>query len=197
MIGYLALGVALGIASSLPPGPCGLAIMSTVSHGGTARRALATAAGGAVGDLVYSTLGLVGIGSLIARAAVALQATSGAVMIAFGGAKLLERPPARPPADHPSQGFALGLGLVLANPAALVTWVVVVGAHLAGAPIAARACTVAGITLGSFVWFATVGRLARAGRPDRLLRLSAALGAVLVGVGVISLARAAEALFSS
>lgn len=197
MIAYLALGVALGVASSLPPGPCGLAIISTVSRRASVRRTLAIAAGGAAADLVYAGLGVCGIGPLIARAAVALQAASGAAMIAFGCVKLLEQPPALPPCEHASRGFALGLGLVLANPAALVTWVVVVGAHLAGASLAERAATVAGITLGSFAWFAALGRLARGGRPERLVRLSAVLGGVLVCVGAVSLARAAGAMFAA
>jgi threonine/homoserine/homoserine lactone efflux protein len=187
---YLALGFVLGIASSLPPGPCGLAILSSVSAGGSQRRALAIAAGGALADLVYATLGLVGIAPLLARWTGALEAISGVVMIGYGGAKLLERP-MPPHAERASRGLGIGFALVIGNPAALVTWVVVVGSRFAGASPLDRACTVAGIALGTFTWFCVVARFARIGR---FTRLPALLGAGLVCVGAVSLARAAETL---
>jgi threonine/homoserine/homoserine lactone efflux protein len=189
---FLVLGIVLGIASSVPPGPCGLAILSGVSAGGSQRRAVATALGGALADVVYATLGVIGIAPLLAPWTALLQAISGVVLIGYGGAKLLERPMPRRD-DHPGRGLGVGFALVIGNPAALITWVLVVGSRLGAASPAERACTVAGIGLGTFAWFCIVARLAR-GR-DRLARISAMLGAVLVCVGAVTLARAAEAVF--
>jgi threonine/homoserine/homoserine lactone efflux protein len=194
VIAALALGLVLGIASSLPPGPCGLAIVATVAAGGSQRRAIATAFGGALGDLAYSTLGLIGIAPWLAPWTGLLEAISGVVMIGYGATKLRGR--VTPVGtDHAARGVGVGFVLVLGNPAALITWVVIVGARLATATLATRACVVVGITLGTFTWFSLIARLARRGTRGGLARISAVLGAVLMCIGVVSLARAAETWF--
>lgn len=193
----LLLGLALGVASSVVPGPCGLSIIDGVVRGEPMRRAVATACGGALGDIVYASIGVGGVGPLLARDPVlphVLQAISGAVLVAYGITKLVVPPPPRATVvrarGNARRGVALGFSLVAGNPAALVTWVIVVGSLLATATTAERWATVAGIGIGTAAWFTGLAYAARRGATTRaglLVLLTKAVSIVLVGYGVVIL----------
>ena len=202
MPAYALFGFALGIVTSLPPGPCGLAIVTTIVRRESMRRALATAAGGALGDVVYSTLGMLGIGALFdtyPAIPLAMQLASGVAMIGYGALQLGGRPDVEvdirsPRGESVVLGVAVGLGCVLANPAALLVWVVVVAGAI-GAPGPAAACaTIAGIGAGTFTWFAIVAHLVRAGRRRNIAHLGTIASALVVGGGILAIARATCAL---
>jgi len=184
-IALILVAAAVGCGSSLLPGPCNLAIVDGAVRGVPRRRQLATAAGGALGDLVYATLGAAGGGALLARSATALQIIAGLVFVILGTHRLLAS--SQPQVDRRGGGLVVGASLVLANPGVLITWSVVVAA-LAGAHAPAlRLAVVLAIAAGSFGGFVLIGRLP----VSRLPGLRTAIGAMLVVLGVTSLARAA------
>jgi arginine exporter protein ArgO len=131
-----------------------------------------------------------------------LHATGGLVMIGYGAVLFRRRPvmvgseeqrPVGPGRGELRRGVALGLATTLLNPSALVTWVVIVGAHATDITRAQAAAWVSGIVVGAFAWFLVVVFLALRGR--RALRgkaawLTYATGVVLVATGLFSLARA-------
>jgi threonine/homoserine/homoserine lactone efflux protein len=211
MLLHLVLGFALGALSSLVPGPCGLAVMTAASRRGLART-LAIAAGGGLGDGTYATLGLVGIAPLVAHHPIVpavLQAASGLALLAFGLARLARRSPlthaahavqtrtddATPPrARDIATGLVVGLGTVIANPGALLSWTAVVGALLTGATALDAAAIAIGIAAGSAAWLALLGVLARrrpTSRGDLLHRIGAAVAILLLLSGAVALVRAA------
>ncbi len=195
MLGALALGVALGVASSVVPGPCGLAVLAAARDHGLAR-AVATAFGAALGDALYATLGIVGIGSVLARHPAipsVLLAISGAFLIGFGVMSLRGRSTAGAARASSLGGVGVGLGCLLGNPGALVTWTVIVGAQLAGASPLEQASAIAGIATGTFAWFTGLARLSARGDHGalgNLPRLTAVASALLIAFGVVSLTRA-------
>lgn len=195
LVGHLALGIALGAGTSVLPGPCGVAVLDAANRRGLPR-AIATSAGAALGDFTYATLGVLGVGRWLARypeVPPVLRTLSAIALVAFGLAYLRRRP-TREVAGTTFGGFAVGFLTLLANPGALVTWVVVVGGLLAGAPIEAQWCAVIGIALGTFTWFSLVAHLAVRGR--HLLaspRLPAICGGLLIACGIVSLVRAGVA----
>lgn len=195
------LGVALGVASSVVPGPCGLAILDGAVRGVPIRRGVATACGGALADVVYASLGVAGLAPLLARDPVlpnVVQLCSGGVLIAYGTVRLVARThrvprEAAPPHGQARRGVLVGFSLVAGNPAALVTWVVVVGSLLATASAAERWAAIAGIGVGTASWFTGLAYAARRGAAARrvpLQRLARALGAVLVGYGALTVLQA-------
>ncbi len=211
MLLHVLLGLALGVGSSVLPGPCNLAVITAASRHGL-RRALGTGLGAALGDTTYAALGILGLGPLLARHPAlppVLQAVSGIALIGYGLAHLRARraaPPATGGSDQDPgsgdgvRGLAVGLATLVANPGAIVTWVVIVGSVLAGASATQGWATVAGIGVGSFMWFALVGVVSchgRAHRDDRVHRVTQVVSRILVAYGVVSLVRAAQVWFAS
>jgi threonine/homoserine/homoserine lactone efflux protein len=170
MIGPLLLGLALGVGSSVLPGPCGLAVLAAAQMHGKAR-AVATAIGTALGDAIYASLGVAGAGRVFAahpRLVPLVQLISGVLIIAY--AVYMLRRPRVATCDVKVvirggawRGLLLGLGLALANPAVLVTWVLLVGSALGSARAAGQVAAVVGIAMGTTIWFSAVGVLARRG----------------------------------
>ena len=58
----------------------------------------------------------------------------------------------------------IGLGLVIANPASVVTWVVIVGGFMGHASRLEGMSLVVGVGVGSATWFVLLAHLARRGR---------------------------------
>lgn len=204
MLAYLVLGLVLGAGSSVLPGPCGLAVMNAASRG-RLRRALGVGGGAAVGDATYATLGIVGVGPLLARypsVPPVLQAVSGIALIAYGLRHLLGRRAQTPPTREAGSdrgdlagGLVLGVATLLSNPGSLITWVVIVGSVLAGASPVESAATAIGIGLGSFAWFSLMAIITHRGlgsRGELIARVTTVVSTVLLVGGVLSLLRAAQ-----
>jgi threonine/homoserine/homoserine lactone efflux protein len=154
MVVYYLLGFVLGALSSVIPGPCGLAIISAAARFGR-QRAVATAVGSGLGDLFYATIGVLGIGRLVAgdRALVSvLLAISGLVLIGYGFACVRSRQVTCTRQTRPSGGLLVGFATLVCNPGALVTWSIVVGSQLAGATGHEQLCAALGIGCGSIAW---------------------------------------------
>lgn len=157
----LLIGLALGIGSSLAPGPCGLAVLSAAQHRGRVA-AVATAVGAALGDATYAALGLVGVARAFERwpqLPAVLHAISGAVLIGYGVHVWRARPrgdAARVPEAGPWRGLAIGYSLLVGNPGALLTWTVFVGPAFGDASPGRQIAPVAGIACGTAGWFSLV-----------------------------------------
>ena len=133
MLTYLLLGIALGAGSSVLPGPCSLAVVDAVCRG-QMRRAVRIGLGAGLGDAGFAALGIVGLGAILARHPAVppvLQACGGAALIAHGLRHLRPRPIGLR-VDDVRGGVGVGVAILVSNPAAFVTWVVVVGPLLRG-----------------------------------------------------------------
>lgn len=195
VVSRLALGLALGAASGMLPGPCYLAVLTAARQGRA--RAWATGLGAALGDLGYAALGVSGAGLALARPApiaTALQLLGGLGLVAYGLAqgRARTRPTAEvsdraaaPVGRGVGRGVATGLATVLVNPGALVTWGVLAGSILTAAGSGARWAGVIGVGVGSFAAYAAVGRWGGTGRD--VARVRAVVGRVVVATGAVTL----------
>jgi threonine/homoserine/homoserine lactone efflux protein len=203
---YFLIGIAIGALTGVPIGPVNVAVIDG-AYRHTLRRGMAVGLGGAVGDFGFALMGILGVGPhVIAQPGVKpiLYLISGLVLVVYGILTVRTQPPP-PPTAPPHQsppgkevwsGFTVGLGLIVLNPAAIVTWVVVVGSHV-GEDVEnwegfAAAC---GVFLGSFGWFSFVAYVADKGKRmmgDKAIWIARVVGIALIGYGLFSLVRAAS-----
>lgn len=205
MLTYFLIGVAIGALTGVPIGPVNVAVIDG-AYRHTLRRGMAVGLGGAVGDFCFALIGVLGVGPhLIAQPGVkpVLYLVSGLVLVVYGILTVRSQPPP-PPTAPPHQsppgkevwsGFTVGLGLIVLNPAAIVTWVVVVGSHI-GPDIETweGIAAAVGVFLGSFAWFAFVAYVADKGKRmmgDKAVWIARVVGIALIGYGVVSLYRGA------
>jgi threonine/homoserine/homoserine lactone efflux protein len=201
---FLLIGVAIGAITGVPVGPANLAVIDA-AYRHTMRRAIGVAIGAAVGDTMYAGLGIVGVGPLlVANPAVppVLYMISGVILFGYGALTVRSTPvspaaAAAPKAVLPSQevrsGMTVGLALILLNPAAIVTWVVVVGPYLGGADPLEGLIATAGVGIGSFGWFWFVAYLTTHGKRlmgDKAIWITRGVGLALCGYGAFSIIRA-------
>lgn len=203
VLGFLAIGLGIGVATCIPIGIANVIVIDAAYRHGV-RRAVGAGLGGALADGLYASLGIFGMGPLIGAYPTVprvLHAISGVFLIVYGAILFRSRPvmvgtdePRPVGAGHGElrRGVAIGLATTLLNPSALVTWVVIVGAHATGITRAEAAAWVSGIVVGAFAWFLVVVFLALRGR--RVLRgkaawLTHAVGLIVVGTGLFSLSR--------
>jgi threonine/homoserine/homoserine lactone efflux protein len=149
----------IGLSIAAPVGPIGLLVIQrTLQRGGIV--GLATGLGAAVADAVYGAIGAFGVSSVIA----ALQ--SARVPLALGGGAFLLwlawRTWQAPPADHAAAvgetrglagAFAGTFVLTLSNPATIFSFIAIFGALGASGPMASPLPMIAGVLLGSALWW--------------------------------------------
>jgi threonine/homoserine/homoserine lactone efflux protein len=210
MLGHFLLGAAIGAATGVPIGVVGAAVIDA-AYRHPRRRAVGVGLGGGCGDLVYAALAVLGIGPLLAsspHAQPALFSLSGIALVAYGAVRLRSghAAPSRCAAEehslprhagtnHGRTGFKVGLGLVLANPASVVTWVVIVGAVMGGFGAAEIVVSVLGIGAGSAAWYFVLAHIARRATRslgDRMLWITRTAGAGLMAYGLMTLVRGAH-----
>ena len=203
MLQFFLIGAAIGALTGVPIGPVNVAVIDA-AYRHTLRRGLSVGLGGAIGDFCFSMLGIVGVGPyVISQPGVkpVLYLISGLVLIAYGALTVRSQPPpppAAPPHTVPPgrevwSGFSVGLGLIVLNPAAIVTWVVVVGSHLADATLYEGIAASIGVFLGSLAWFSFVAYVADKGKRlmgDKAVWIARVVGIALIGYGLYSLYRA-------
>ncbi|MBE7448057.1 MAG: LysE family transporter [Kofleriaceae bacterium] len=205
MLTYFLIGVAIGALTGVPIGPVNVAVIDA-AYRHTLRRGMAVGLGGAVGDFGFALAGILGVGPhVIAQPGVkpVLYLISGLVLVGYGLLTVRSQPPPPPTAPPhqvpPSQevwsGFTVGFGLIVLNPAAIVTWVVVVGGHVGHnvQPLEGLAAAT-GVFFGSFGWFSFVAYVADKGKRlmgDKAIWIARVVGIALVGYGLYSLYRAA------
>jgi len=199
---YLIIGLAVGAASCMLPGPCGLAVVGA-AYRCRLRRAVGIAVGAGLGDAAYAALGVAGLGPLLNRNPALLplsQAVSGVALGTYG--LLTVRGRAAPAASaalpepsrgHLRRGLGVGLALVATNPASAFTWVLVAGSLLAGVTPAAAWAATAGIGLGSVGGYLAIAVLTRRGRDTfgaGIHRLTRIAGGLVAATGLLMLAGA-------
>jgi arginine exporter protein ArgO len=199
--GFLGIGIAIGVATCIPIGIANVMVIDAAHRHG-ARRALGTSIGGALADGLYASLGIFGVGPLLARhptVPLVLRAVTGCVLVGYGALLVRAR---RSSLDDDAvasrangslaRGVGVGLLATLLNPSALVTWVVLVGSHATGVSSADGVAWVLGIVVGTFAWFLVVMQLALHGQ--RRLRgnavwLTRVVGGLVFASGVVTLGR--------
>jgi arginine exporter protein ArgO len=203
VLGFIAIGLGVGIATCIPIGIANVIVIDAAYRHG-ARRAVGASLGGALADGLYASLGIFGIGPLIGKYPIVpyvLHGISGCVLLVYGVVLLRARSTLAGPSEPRSvvggegelaRGFGVGLAATLLNPSAIVTWVVIVGGHATGITQMQAAAFVAGIVVGTLVWFFVVAFLALRGK--RVLREKAVwmtriVALIVIGSGVFSFAR--------
>jgi len=205
---YLVIGCAIGVFTGVPIGPLNVAVIDA-AYRHNFRRAVAVGMGGATADGMYASLGILGIGPLLDRhpnVPPILYGVSGLALLIYGivTARSQPLPPVElsppPTGDPPPRifpGYLLGIALILLNPAAIVTWVVIVGSYAAGVDTANGVAVVSGIACGSFLWFLLVAYLASHGKKmlgAKAIWITRIVGYLIIGYGLFSLGRAGQYL---
>jgi threonine/homoserine/homoserine lactone efflux protein len=200
---FFVIGVAAGALTGVPIGPVNVAVIDA-AYRHTFIRAIGVGMGGACGDGLWSGLGVLGVTPIVRQypsVPPILYAVSGVVLLVYGFLTARSQPvaPATPvSADEVPvsdsvvtrlarrqlwSGFTVGLALVVLNPAAIVTWVVILSNQIPVAtPIEGVAFTI-GVMLGSVGWFSLVAFLTHRGK--NVLGDKAAWIPRIVGIGLI------------
>lgn len=155
----------VGFSIAAPVGPIGLlTIQRTLERG--VRVGLATGLGAATADALYGALGALGTRFLIdalvgARTTLALL--GGLVLLAMAW-RVACQPLARQAAAVPTSGDLLGcfagtLALTLSNPVTILSFIAIFGAMAGGARTVAVLPMVAGVWLGSALWWLLLATL--------------------------------------
>ncbi|MEM9492266.1 MAG: LysE family transporter [Myxococcota bacterium] len=204
MLTYFLIGAAIGAGTGIPIGPVNVAVIDT-AYRHTLRRAIAVGLGGSVGDCLYAMLGIMGVGPLLERHPEVppyLYLFSGLVLLVYGVLTVRTKP--TPPVTEPKHrssdpsarmwpGFVLGFSLIILNPAAIVTWVIIVGSVLKGIePMDGLGATL-GVGVGSFLWFSLVAYLATHGKKvlgEKAVWITRIVGYLLILYGLYSVGRA-------
>jgi threonine/homoserine/homoserine lactone efflux protein len=210
---FLVIGVLAGALTGVPIGPVNVAVIDA-AYRHTLRRAMAVGFGGAIADALYAGLGVLGVTPILRTypsVLTILYAVSGVVLLVYGFVTARSQPPP-PPTEpaHPEeagvhnrrelrQGFTVGLALILLNPAAVVTWVVIMGSIIPDANTwEGIACTI-GVFLGSWAWFSLVAYLTQKGKHvlgDKAAWIPRVVGIALMVYAVYLLAKAVKVILA-
>ncbi|MCG8417503.1 MAG: LysE family translocator [Proteobacteria bacterium] len=204
MLTYFLIGALIGALTGVPIGPVNVAVIDT-AYRHTLRRAIAVGFGGAIGDGLYAMLGILGMGPFLEDhpgVPPILYAASGLVLLVYGVLTARSKPLATVTevterASEPSaqmwSGFVLGFSLIILNPAAIVTWVVIVGSSMPEVSQTEGIAATIGVSCGSFVWFALVAYLANHGKKvlgGKAVWITRIVGLLLIAYALFSLGRA-------
>ncbi|MBA3395455.1 MAG: LysE family transporter [Deltaproteobacteria bacterium] len=192
---FFLIGIAAGALTGVPIGPVNVAVIDA-AYRHTMRRAIAVGLGGSIADGLYSALGVLGVTPILnANPSIPpiLYLISGAILLVYGFLTARSQPVAPATADGSQpklepkgemwSGFTVGLALILLNPAAIVTWVVIMGSIIPEATMAGGIACALGVMVGSFAWFALVAYLTQKGK--NVLGEKAAWIPRLVGVALM------------
>jgi threonine/homoserine/homoserine lactone efflux protein len=203
---FLLFGVAAGALTGVPIGPVNVAVIDA-AYRHTMRRAIAVGMGGACADGLYSALGVLGVTPVLRTYPTVppiLYGVSGVVLLIYGFLTARSQPVTPASTDAPKapeqaremwSGFTLGLALIVLNPAAIVTWVVIMGSIIPDAtPINGIFCAL-GVMAGSFGWFALVAYLTQKGKNvlgDKAAWIPRVIGVALMVYAVYLIAKAVK-----
>lgn len=149
----------IGLSIAAPVGQIGvLAIQRTLNHGRAA--GLATGLGAAFADAVYGAIGAFGVTTLIAwlLGIKTWLALFGATYLLYLAWRIASRPVARRAGGHAPPGTLLRFVsgtfvLTLSNPTTILSFMAVFGALAGRAPAASPWAMVAGVLVGSALWW--------------------------------------------
>jgi threonine/homoserine/homoserine lactone efflux protein len=209
---FLVFGVAAGALTGIPIGPVNVAVIDA-SYRHTMRRAIGVGLGGAIADAFYAGLGIIGVTPVLQKwpsVPPILYSVSGIVLLVYGFLTARSQPvtpavPETPISDSElalkakrelGQGMKVGVALILLNPAAMVTWVVIIGQLLPTIDNnwEGLACAI-GVFAGSFGWFALVAYLTHKGKHvlgDKAAWIPRLVGVALMGYALWLLFKAVK-----
>lgn len=205
---FLLIGIAAGALTGVPIGPANVAVIDA-AYRYTLRRALAVGLGSAVGDGIYAAAGILGITPVIRsypRVETILYAVSGVVLLVYGFLTVRAQPvkPAGPASETTGasestamrrevwSGFTVGLALIILNPAAIVTWVIISSKMPHADALEGLAGTI-GVVVGSLAWFSLVAYLTHKGKNvfgDKAAWIPRVIGVALIGYALWLLGKA-------
>jgi threonine/homoserine/homoserine lactone efflux protein len=206
---FILTGVAAGALTGVPIGPVNVAVIDA-AYRHTLRRAMAVGLGGACADFLYSALGILGVTPVLRSYAIIspiLYAVSGIVLLVYGFLTARSQPVTPtpheasvpgPPENELVLGFKTGLLLILLNPAAIVTWVVIteqIADHLGSPSTLTGLLSAVGVMCGSFGWFSLVAHLTQRGKNvlgDKAAWIPRVIGVALMVYAVYLIARAVK-----
>lgn len=203
MVTYFVIGAVLGAVTGIPIGPVNVAVIDA-AYRHTLRRAFGVAAGGAAGDTLFAYLGIVWFGPFISERPLVppiLYIFSGIALVIYGFMSMrsqeIETSASGEAVNSTADarfigGFVLGAVLIVLNPAALLTWVVIVGTYLADfTPGQGLTCAI-GVGAGSLLWFSFVAMMSHKGKNvlgHKMLWVTRTVGLLLMGYGLYSMGR--------
>jgi threonine/homoserine/homoserine lactone efflux protein len=203
---FMLFGVAAGALTGVPIGPVNVAVIDA-AYRHTLRRAIAVGMGGACADGLYSALGVLGVTPVLRTypsVPPILYAVSGIVLLVYGFLTARSQPVTPTGDDVPKStdragevwsGFTVGLALIVLNPAAIVTWVVIMGSIIPETtPLNGIFCSL-GVMAGSFGWFALVAYLTQKGKHvlgDKAAWIPRVIGVALMVYAVYLIAKAVK-----
>jgi threonine/homoserine/homoserine lactone efflux protein len=210
VLSFFLIGATVGVISGVPIGPVNLAVIDAAFRH-SLRRALVVGLGGALGDGVYALVGIVAMGPILSRYPIVspvLYAISGAGLFLYAIKVLrsqpvvaVRKPTNRIPTVHAEgplwSAFLGGLGLVLMNPAAIVTWVIIVGLFMHGVTPANGVLAAIGVVVGSFTWFTGVAHVTERGKDiigEKTLKITRVVAYLILGYSVFAVGRAVHYL---
>ncbi len=194
----LGAGLLLGLSVAAPVGPMGLLVINrTLALGFTA--GLATGLGIAVGDATYGAIAASGL------AVVAEFIRSGETLLRLGGGAFLvwlgvqawrhagtPREARLSGTSGLARSFAIAVGLTLTNPATILSFIAYFGALGLAAGQGGAAVLVAGVFLGSALWWlllsAAVSMAHLAITPHLMIWIDRASALVLAAFGAVAIA---------
>jgi threonine/homoserine/homoserine lactone efflux protein len=199
-------GIAAGALTGVPIGPVNVAVIDS-AYRHTLRRAIAVGMGGACADGLYSALGVLGVTPVLRTYPTVppiLYAVSGIVLLVYGFLTARSQPVTPAANDAPKEaqttgemwsGFTLGLALIVLNPAAIVTWVVIMGSIIPETTTINGIFCSLGVMVGSFGWFALVAYLTQKGKHvlgDKAAWIPRVIGVALMVYAVYLIAKAVK-----
>jgi len=202
-------GLLLGFVAAIPLGPVNAAVIDTAFRK-CFFRALAIGIGGALADLAYSQIALAGLAPLLQHRpelSTLLLGIGGVVLVVFGVVTVRQ-----PPVDPAPSGrrpvlaraflaaVATGILITVANPAALVSWVLIAGTVLADLGRWAGLVAGVGIFAGTTLWFLLIAALAHKGRVrlgTRAVWITRTVGGLLVAYGAFLVGKASLVVWAA
>lgn len=204
MLTYFLMGATVGVLSGVPIGPVNLAVIDA-AYRSSLRRAVIVGLGGAIGDGLYALVGILAMGPILERYPVVspvLYGVSGLGLFVYSLRVIRAQPsaPVSKPRVMPVKrqeslwsGFLLGLGLILMNPAAIVTWVIIVGLFMQGVTPTYGLIATVGVTIGSLAWFTSVAHITERGKNlvgESTLKITRVVAYLILGYSIFAMGRA-------
>jgi threonine/homoserine/homoserine lactone efflux protein len=203
---FLLIGVAAGALTGVPIGPANVAVIDA-AYRHTLRRAVSVGAGAACADGLYAALGVLGVTPVLRTypsVQPILYAVSGVVLLVYGFLTARSQPvtPAHSeaaadaePTNEVWSGFVVGIALIILNPAAIMTWVVIMGSMIPETTRTNGIFCALGVMAGSFGWFSLVAFLTQKGKHvlgDKAAWIPRVVGMALMVYAVYLIAKAVK-----
>lgn len=195
---YLLEGIIVGFAGAMPIGPIGiLCIKRALTFG--KKQGITTGLSGAAADIVYSTVAIFSIkliADFVALEQYWIRFCGGIAVIAIGTFTIRSHPTSRPITSNKFEHTRLFVStflLALSNPVPLFGFVALFSAigikSITGENVAPM-FFVAGISLGSLIWFTLLANIAHTIRRNitdqKLLIINKIAGLILIVLGVVA-----------